>query len=349
MKQFIFSDFRKYNANSRNANVGDCVNRSLSLAYGLNYDDVNQELNRIKRNMGYSSYKIFPVYHKFIESHGCEMEGSPTYFNLPKDITVSEFCDKFPSGIYLLLVNDKRHLVCILDGDFWDSWDCSNKGINYIYTISTNGDPKIYETTAADIYEEIFNYIQDYVASYNKKMPYAHFEFGDPVEVDKYGISQEIRCTFDESLFSQLPEYRYYWVNCIYAIKVNPRQSLEDNISKQKSKLKTKIREWMCSIKKEVNDDIAAKSLHTNRVFHGSKTLLLKLPVWCRSMVTELYDSGPNPDGAWYRYEMTMEALPDDPRFDTDPIVDFRADTIPQLKSDIESYKEDFSRYGYDY
>ena len=41
---------KRYNANTRDSNVGDCVKRSLSVAFRTDYDEVSRELNRIKRD-----------------------------------------------------------------------------------------------------------------------------------------------------------------------------------------------------------------------------------------------------------------------------------------------------------
>ena len=43
---------KRYNANTRDSNVGDCVKRSLSVAFRTDYDEVSRELNRIKRDIG---------------------------------------------------------------------------------------------------------------------------------------------------------------------------------------------------------------------------------------------------------------------------------------------------------
>jgi hypothetical protein len=53
---------------------------------------------------------------------------------LKKDerITVNEFCIANPVGTYVLKM--RGHLVAVVDGLFYDSWDCGNKKITEYYS-----------------------------------------------------------------------------------------------------------------------------------------------------------------------------------------------------------------------
>ena len=52
----------KYNANSKDNDTGDCVKRSLSLAYNIDYDQVKRELNKIRRDTGAPYWNIPKVF-----------------------------------------------------------------------------------------------------------------------------------------------------------------------------------------------------------------------------------------------------------------------------------------------
>ena len=73
----------------------------------------------------------------------------------------------------------------------------------------------------------------------------------------------------------------------------------------------------------------------------------MKFPEWCRKYITDFWDYGPSEQ--FDRYYLELEALPDDPRGKRDNRVRFRADTLRELRLDLEAYREDFSRLDYDY
>ena len=48
-----------------------------------------------------------------------------------KDLTVNEFALTHPYGTYFL--NTHGHLLCVKDGEYWDSWDSGKKKVRRIY------------------------------------------------------------------------------------------------------------------------------------------------------------------------------------------------------------------------
>ena len=66
----ILADLKYYNANTRDARVGDCVKRALAVAFRMDYDKVSAELNAIKRSMNRSQYNVRPVFGKFLSTRG---------------------------------------------------------------------------------------------------------------------------------------------------------------------------------------------------------------------------------------------------------------------------------------
>lgn len=350
----IEAAYKRYNANSRNTSTSDCVKRSLSMAYGMDYDKVGQELNQIKNDLRLDRWNIAPVYDKFIKRHGLIRSGSPMSAGIETEeekgtLTVSGFCDMFPQGTYILLVGDKynraNHMVCIIDGDFWDSWDCSSKIVSKIYEIST-GSTDIHDVTVDDIQEELLNHVKLCIEKSNKKMPWATFKFGDPDRLDKRTLKQWVHCMIDEEQ-TQLGYAKYYSPCYTYTIKINPRLSKEENIKSLKDKLWVKIREWAYAVRKEVEDDMNVKTISTHPNFRGDKELLLKVPDWARPLITYAKDHGSS--DYTDRYVLDMDALPDDYRAESVPSVTFYADTIPQLRRNFEDYKKNFNRFGYDY
>lgn len=56
MKQLIYGAFKRYNANTKDINKGDCSARAMSLAYGLDYDAVYNELKKLQKSKNRSAY-----------------------------------------------------------------------------------------------------------------------------------------------------------------------------------------------------------------------------------------------------------------------------------------------------
>ena len=356
MKTSINADHKLYNANSRDANVGDCVKRSLSIAYGLDYDEVSLELNRIKRDLGLQYFNIYPVYSKFISNHGYAKFGKISDFvSTGEMVSIDYFCELFPKGIYIILCSPPNrpevttHMVTVIDGDFWDSWDCSNYYAVKIWDISSYANTSTHSDNVSAVISDIVDVVDSCLEKYNKKMPWARFELMDPIISDNYTFSQKIRCIIDKAA-TNLGYADYYRPTYSYTFKINPRINLDDNVSQFKQKIYVRIREWAYSVRKEVEDDMNEKSLSTHSDFYGDRRLLLKLPEWARSLVTEAIDNGTNSDAYGYdRYELYMDAFPDDPRYSSDPSVMFSARTIPELRQQLNDYKDHFYRFNYDY
>lgn len=353
MKRHIFADFREYNANSKDNNVGDCVVRTLSLAYGIDYDNVRTELLAIKRETRYNSYKVAPVYTKFMRNHGLVSSGDVSKYGFSdKKPTLSEFASNYPKGIYIVTCSKRSlapstHIVCILDGDIWDSWDSSEWYVHTVYCVNTSTEAGFDDTTVDNVKDELNLHIQKCLDKSSAKMPWANFTCKEINVVDKYTYQQEIVCKLDSSKLHL--DYAKWWTpGYTYTVKINPRLSREDNVNKLKAKLWVKVREWAYSVRKEIEDDLAIESNEFHPDLNESgKSLVIKLPEWCRSRITNAEDRGTS---EWYdRYIVDMDALPEDPHHTTDPYVTFYANTIPELRGYIEDYRKHFWRFGWDY
>lgn len=139
-----------YNANKDNKNKGDCTIRSLSLAYNKSYEEVSKELRGQTYGTG-RTFKTKQNIEKFIKSHG--YEGS-SIWNKSDRVTVGEFSEENPTGIYLLLTgrgdtgdigspysdkdqNNYSHIVCCINGDVYDSWNSMKDYVRYFCIVDT--------------------------------------------------------------------------------------------------------------------------------------------------------------------------------------------------------------------
>ena len=63
------------------------------------------------------------VWGTFLKQQGFKKYQMPDF--CPDCYTIREFCYDFPTGIYI--VGTGEHVVCIIDGHYYDSWDSGNE------------------------------------------------------------------------------------------------------------------------------------------------------------------------------------------------------------------------------
>ncbi len=343
----VNSAFVRYNANYKDQNVGDCVKRSLSYAYGMDYNDVGRELNRIKNAIGSFAYNVPRTYNTFLRDHGA--------VRLPKDqfedMTEDEFASKFPTGIYILLTGKDKtgstHMVCIFNGDIVDSWNSSNYIVHEAWEIK-NVHSNISDVMWDDIADDMMDFAENYLASINKKYGEWFIVWMD----GGYLVNpQTYRMKFYLRTDKNLPDESEYYGNQKYmkriVVKINPRMDRDQNLASLKPKLKQSIYDWVYPYQKDMRDTKALQNLNAeNYQSRYDKKNLLKLPEWVRPQVKYFWI---DPNG-YNKYELTFKALPDDPYIeDRGDTIRIGTDTFKDLKDELEMYKDGYRRVGYDY
>ena len=354
----IQADLIYYNANSRDSYVGDCVKRALAVAYSMDYDAVSAELNRIKRAFGYSQYNINPVFEKFMKVRG----DSFTSVSVGDRVTAEEFCKQHPNGVYLILVGERAdgrtsHIAAIVDGNLYDSWNSLNW---YVYKWSkvSSGKSDVYEIEGEELAKEVASALDVYVKDNLSKKAHSEMQLHTMSSVE-----QDNKYTFEIGLSCKLgtmPKYSKYYSNRTLhhylIVKINPRLSYEENLTSLTKKIKQKAYDWVYNIKADITEGekLDRIGVHPNFTYKGSTgyEILRKLPEWAVPRITCIWDNG---EGYSYgeRFEVTMEALPEDPRVKEDSRyyrnVEFYADSLRQLKEELDMYKDDYSRINYEY
>lgn len=349
----IEADLKYYNANTRNAHVGDCVKRGLSVAYSMDYDQVSAELNRIKRKLGLSEFNLSPVFERFMKNRG------DTFITVPEadQITADEFCNTHSTGVYVVLVGktisrSSTHLAAIVDGTLYDSWNSLDWYVKKYAKIS-QGKSDVYEFDVEYICKQVAEAVKVYVdTNLAKKMP-DNMDLklsGSLFHEDRYSYELTVICALGD-----MPKYcRYrsnYKLQHHVIMKTNPRLSEEENIESLIKKTKQKVYDWAYNTKTEILEADKLEKLGTHKLFYTNErgnSILTKMPDWAIPLIYRIYDYGPGYDYG-DRYEVSMDALPEDPRYDRYPQVDFYADTVRELKWRIEEYKDDYRRIDYDY
>ena len=111
-----------YNPNPMGLSVGDCTIRAISKILNLSWEETYL-------NLVVQGYKMFDmpsanrVWGSFLKDNGFIKVNIFDF--CPDCYTIREFCNDNPVGIFL--VGTGEHVVAIIDGDYYDSWDSGNE------------------------------------------------------------------------------------------------------------------------------------------------------------------------------------------------------------------------------
>lgn len=121
--------FVYYNPNPRNRkNVGDCTVRAVSKALGISWETAYIDLvmqgyflaDMPSSNVVMSSYLHSKGFKKHVIDDLC-----------PDCYSIKDFADEHFRGTYIL--GTGTHVVCVVDGNYYDSWDSGDEVPVYYY------------------------------------------------------------------------------------------------------------------------------------------------------------------------------------------------------------------------
>lgn len=119
--------YKFYNPNPSGKFVGDCVIRAICKIEEKEWDSVYLDICMVgfkKKDMP-SDNDIWELY---LYNRGYRRGVLPD--TCPDCYTVDKFCYEHPKGKYLLATG--RHVVAVVDGDYYDAWD-SGKEVPVYY------------------------------------------------------------------------------------------------------------------------------------------------------------------------------------------------------------------------
>lgn len=123
--------YQFYNAHPKGLTVGDCVKRAITLASGMNYMDVQRELNRHKKITGAKAFNSDYNPHHYVETVLKAKKLSFPAVKGQRRMNGERFCKAYPKGSYILTM--ANHWSCCIDGIIYDTWDCSDKCVYTAY------------------------------------------------------------------------------------------------------------------------------------------------------------------------------------------------------------------------
>lgn len=349
----IFAAYKRYNANSNDKSVGDCVKRALSFAYSADYDEISRTLNRLKRelNAGYFNSPI--VFKTFLKNNGAKQ-----ITDLPKGedrLSEQEFCDTYKSGTYILLTGPKdknysTHMVCIMNGDIYDSWNSSKYAVVEAFEIP-NAKNVVEDIVWEDIETEMNSFADAYLYKVNQKYKDWFRVWRAPgYRRNDLTYNMQFRLLTSKDLPKESDLYANQEYSKRIIVKLNPKMNKDQNLKSLQPKLKERLYNWLYEFEKDYRDTKAIANMETHPNYakdQWSRKDLLKLPAWCRPYVRSFFWS-PNSKYSYEEYRVRLQALPDDPYVDDlGDIIVFEEDTLKDLKTALENYHKDFSRPGY--
>lgn len=114
--------YEYYNPNPLDKRTGDCVVRALSKALNKTWNEVYIILcleGYLYKDWGNTN----SVWGNYLKSIGYQSSVIPNI--CPSCYTINDFADDHPAGTFIVATGS--HVVCVQDGDIYDSWDSSNE------------------------------------------------------------------------------------------------------------------------------------------------------------------------------------------------------------------------------
>lgn len=111
-----------YNPNPLKLSVGDCTIRAISRALSISWKQTYLLLVIQGFHM-YDMPSANRVWGELLKRKGFKKYQLPD--TCPDCYTIKNFCYDFPYGTYV--VGTGEHVVCVIDGNYYDSWDSGNE------------------------------------------------------------------------------------------------------------------------------------------------------------------------------------------------------------------------------
>lgn len=120
-----------YNPNPRGKAVGDCTVRALSMALGQDWESTYAGLALQGFLLG-DLPNADSVWGPYLRSKGFVRRMLPD--SCPECYTVADFTADHPRGTYVLSMPG-RHVVAVVAGKYWDSWDSGGEVPAYFWEL----------------------------------------------------------------------------------------------------------------------------------------------------------------------------------------------------------------------
>ena len=111
-----------YNPNPLRLSVGDCTIRAISRALHMSWQRTYLSIV-IQGFLMYDMPSANRLWGEFLKRKGFKKYQLPD--TCPDCYTIKDFCCDYPYGTFV--VGTGEHVVCVVDGNYYDSWDSGNE------------------------------------------------------------------------------------------------------------------------------------------------------------------------------------------------------------------------------
>lgn len=357
MKRHIVSaELVRYNANNRGKDVGDCVKRAISLAFGESYTTVSKLLNAKMKDLREHQWNISSVFGEVIRDLG---GGREIWVKADEYPTIDEFADTHPVGTYILSVGPKfdkhsSHLCTVIDGKLYDSWNSLNYYVKRYWVVKSSN--TLIEYDVREDMDRIKTLIKECVQFYlDKYLP--KYVWYDPELSDEILIRVPVSGYKYTAVFNvpvSYPQYKYYGIEKISIPYVfSPKTTYEEVEPTVQNVTKIKLYDRLYAADARFKDDIEEID---NRgeypLFDTFDTVTQRafksLPGWARGLTQRFYVDRPGMYSD--SYDLTIRKLANDPDpWNDGNTIQFRAYDAAQLKDMLKRYHDKFERPDLDY
>lgn len=116
------------NPNPVNKLVGDCVIRAQSILLDKSWEYIYDRVCDQGRLM-YDMPSSNEVWSEHLKNHGFTRQILPN--TCPSCYTLKRFCFEHPKGDYLVATGS--HVIAVLDGNYYDTWDSGDEIVIYYF------------------------------------------------------------------------------------------------------------------------------------------------------------------------------------------------------------------------
>ena len=116
------------NPNPHGLNVGDCAIRAISIALDKPWNDTYAEIS-MKGLLLSDMPSSNRVWGEYLDEQGFKLHIIPD--SCPDCYSIKDFAEDNPKGTYIVCTGN--HVVCVSDGDIYDTWDSSSETARYYW------------------------------------------------------------------------------------------------------------------------------------------------------------------------------------------------------------------------